>query len=86
MLPRWHVLFGALFTLLIWLIAPTTNKIYLLLIFLSSFLINVDHYMNAAIKGKNPTLSHAFRYHKRLEEKQKGDLGYRHADQGKVDR
>lgn len=45
MLPRWHVLLGAIFSLIIWFFSPGINPFYIGLIFLSSFLIDFDHYL-----------------------------------------
>lgn len=70
MLPRWHILLGGVFTLIIWLLAPTINPLYLILVFLSSFLIDFDHYVNASIKGKRLSLKHAFDYHEELQKKE----------------
>ena len=67
MIPRWHILFGAIFTLLIWFFAPNLNWIYLILLFLSSFLIDFDHYVNVVIKTKKLSLFHSFRYHDELQ-------------------
>ena len=64
MLPRWHILSGAVLTLMFWLIVPGTNKIYLAVLFLSSFLIDFDHYICAVHKGNNVSLRKAFDYHK----------------------
>ena len=66
MLPRWHIFFGAIFTIIIWIAAPQTNLIYIALIFLSSFLIDFDHYLNVAIKTRKVRLKHALEYHKHL--------------------
>lgn len=67
MLPRWHILFGLILSLLIWAAAPYTNPIYLILFFLSSFLIDFDHYMCAVINTKNLSLKEAFLYHKKID-------------------
>ena len=45
MLPRWHIIFGAIFTAIIWIFSPETKIIYLSLVFLSSVLIDFDHYL-----------------------------------------
>ncbi|SRR3990167_1165836 len=66
MLPRWHILFGAIFSLLIWIVSPQINFGYLLLIFLSSFLIDFDHYLCSALKTKKIGLFHSFDYHKEM--------------------
>ena len=64
MLPKWHVLSGIIFTALTWFFIPSMPIIYLTLIFLASFLIDFDHYANAIIKNKSPSLTKAFEYHK----------------------
>ncbi len=69
MLPRWHIILGAAFTLLLWIVAPTTNPFYLLLVFLASFLIDFDHYICAVQRTKNYSLLRAFRYHQEQEQK-----------------
>lgn len=69
MLPRWHILLGAIFTLAIWILAPQTSIFFLILIFLSSFLIDFDHYAVACIKNKKLRLSHALVYYKKLSKK-----------------
>ncbi len=74
MLPRWHILFGFIFTLVIWYFAPNISLFYLLLVFLSSFLIDFDHYICAVKKNGNFNIFHAFKYHeeqRNLEEKEK---------------
>lgn len=66
MLPRWHILLGAVFTLIVWIVAPQTKPLYLALIFLSSFLIDFDHYLDSVIKTKKFSLKNAFIYHEKL--------------------
>lgn len=63
MLPRWHILLGLLFSLLIWLIFPKIWWFYILIIFLSSFLIDFDHYIVAVIKTKKLGLFDAFEFY-----------------------
>ena len=77
MLPRWHIFWGAIFTLLIWILAPNISLIFLALIFFSSFLIDFDHYIMSVLKTKRISLLHAFDYHKKeeiklIKEKKKG--------------
>jgi len=67
MLPRYHILLGAIFTLIIWFFAPNINKVYIALIFLSTVLIDFDHYIDSLIKNKKISLFHAFHYHKKLK-------------------
>ena len=59
MLPKWHIFWGVIFTAIIWFFARDLNVIYLSLIFLSTFLIDFDHYLIAARKNKHPSLKRA---------------------------
>jgi len=74
MLPRWHILLGAIFTTVIWIAAPQINLINLALIFLSSFLIDFDHYLASLIKTKKWKLSDSFRYHKKQLAKENKEI------------
>lgn len=73
MLPRWHVFWGAILTLALWLFFPKISGFYLILIFLSSVFIDIDHYFCAILKTGKWPLSHAFDYHMKLARKQKSD-------------
>ncbi len=66
MLPRWHILFGAIFSLLVWLASPQINPLYIFLIFFSSFLMDFDHYLCSAFKTKKLGIFHSFEYHKEM--------------------
>ena len=74
MLPHTHILFGGIFTFLIWLFAPQTPIFYLLIIFLASFLIDFDHYAASVFKTGKFGLSHSFEYHKKLTQQEKKDV------------
>jgi len=67
MIPRWHILLGAIFTAFIWLVFPETAWYNLALIFLSAFLIDFDHYICAVWKTGKLGLFSAFAYHKKLQ-------------------
>ena len=67
MIPRWHIILGAIFTLVIWIFAQNLSWIFLLLIFLSSFLVDLDHYIVSAIKTGKLNLGHSFEYHKKMK-------------------
>lgn len=67
MLPKTHIILGALFSIIIWILFPDINLIYLSLIFLSSFLIDFDHYLAYVFETKNLSLKKAFDYHTRLD-------------------
>ena len=70
MLPKWHILFGFFFTVLIWIASPNINLLFLLLLFLSTFLIDFDHYLCAVVKCKNLSLAKAHSYNLRIIEEQ----------------
>mgnify|MGYP001585627200 CR=1 FL=1 len=63
MLPRWHVFWGAVFTALLWIFVPSISWIYLSCLFLSSFLIDFDHYLAAVFHTKKLSFFHALNYH-----------------------
>lgn len=77
MIPRWHIILGGIFTLILWAFSPSVNPVYLGLVFFSSFLIDFDHYMSAALKLKTINLKKVLEYHdvlgkKEMLEKRKG--------------
>jgi hypothetical protein len=61
MLPKWHVLFGAFFSLLIFFIFKITF-LEASVIFLSSFLIDIDHYLYYAFTKRKLNLRNAFNW------------------------
>ena len=63
MLPRWHILWGAVFTAVLWIAAPGTSWMYLGLVFLASVFIDLDHYIVAAMSTGTFHLRDAFDYH-----------------------
>jgi len=69
MLPRWHILSGLAFTLILWYFFPQTEWYYLAIVFLSAFLIDFDHYMCAVYKTGRISLFNAFKYHDLLKKK-----------------
>lgn len=72
MLPRWHILLGALFTSLIWIVFPKTQWYYLAIVFLSSFLIDFDHYAASVLKSKKIlSLGQSYKYHDKLYQLEK---------------
>ena len=77
MLSRWHIFYGSIFSLSIWLIVPQLKWYYVLFIFLSSFLINLDHYLYYLIKTKKIRLANYFDYRKKriLKEKEENKKG-----------
>ena len=65
MLPRWHIFFGAIFTLLILLLVPQISFLYLILVFLSSIFIDFDHYVICFLKTKKWKIGDVFEYHRK---------------------
>ncbi len=63
MLPKTHIILGALFTVVLYLIFPLIPLYGLLLVFLSSFLIDFDHYLSAVKETHSLSLRKAFSYH-----------------------
>jgi hypothetical protein len=59
MLPKYHLLLGFIFSVALSLIFPSIGLIEASIIFLSSFLIDVDHYIYYLFKNKkfNPLIS-----------------------------
>lgn len=64
MLVKYHVLLGFLFSLILFFIFPEINYFEVLIIFLSSVLIDVDHYLYYIFKNKSLNLKKAFNYFK----------------------
>jgi hypothetical protein len=65
MLPRWHILLGAIFTLIVHFLVPDAGLIELLALFFSSFMIDLDHYLASVIKAGTWKLSDSFEYHRK---------------------
>lgn len=70
MLPKWHILFGFFFSLILYLFfnISLTNSV---IVFLSSVLIDVDHYIFYVKRHKDLSLRNAYLWHKKLGEKHK---------------
>jgi len=64
MLPKAHILFGILFTVIFHFIFPEVRLFYLVIIFFSSFLIDGDHYLYYILKTKNLNPLKALKWHK----------------------
>ncbi|SRR3989338_270180 len=73
MLPRWHIFLGAIFSIIFLILFPSTAWYGVAIVFLSSFLIDFDHYMCAVKKTNKIWLGDALNYHKILMKKEKED-------------
>jgi hypothetical protein len=60
MYPKYHIIFGAIITLIIYLIIPIT-LLQATIIFFSSVLIDFDHYLLYILKKKNLSLKKAIK-------------------------
>ncbi|MBU3906862.1 MAG: hypothetical protein KKA64_01295 [Nanoarchaeota archaeon] len=69
MFPKSHILFGLLFALVILYAFPQTGIIGFFIIFLSSFLIDVDHYLTYVQKKRDWSLKNAYNWHCNLNKK-----------------
>ena len=78
MLPKSHILFGAIFAIFLYLIFPITI-IQTSLVFLSSFLIDFDHYIFGAIRKKTLNLKKLYFWHKSLGEDHKSIMHIFHS-------
>jgi len=69
MRPKQHIIFGLIFSLIIFLIFPKIKLIGFLIIFLSSVLIDVDHYLFYVFKTRDFNLRRSYKWFLRYEEK-----------------
>jgi len=58
--PKYHVLFGFLFSLILFIFCPKVNLLFAIIIFLSSFLIDIDHYLFRAWKLNQKNIFKAY--------------------------
>ncbi|MBT4135713.1 hypothetical protein HOD75_04245 [archaeon] len=68
MLPKKHIILGLVFTIIFYYIFDTTI-LQTTLIFLSTFLIDFDHYLWFIINKKDPNLKNAITWFKQKREK-----------------
>ncbi len=64
-----HILYGALFTIILYFLLPEINTINLLLIWFSSVLIDFDHYIYYMYKKKDFNLKNAYKFFKLKQDK-----------------
>jgi len=63
MYPRPHIFLGLIFALILHFLVPGITWYACLIVFLSSFLIDFDHYVNAVIRTKKIGLIFALRHY-----------------------
>ncbi len=64
-----HVFFGAIFSLFLFLVFPKIEVVEASIVFLSSVLIDVDHYIYYVYKKKDWSLKRAYRWFMETEKK-----------------
>lgn len=69
MYVKHHIILGGLFSLILFLVFPAIGLIEFSLIFLSSFLIDVDHYTYYVYKKKDLSLKKAYKWFMKMEKK-----------------
>lgn len=69
MLPDKHVFFGIIFVLALFLLFPGMSLSDLTIIFLSTVLIDFDHYLYYIFRKKDISPLAAYRWHKKLHKK-----------------
>lgn len=62
MLPKIHILFGAVFSLLLWLGFPQVTLLGALVVFLASVLIDIDHYLYYVYKTGKWSIKDSFNW------------------------
>jgi hypothetical protein len=62
MYPRYHIIFGFILSIVLFLVFPAINLIGAGIIFLSSFLIDADHYIYCLFKKRDLNFSHALKH------------------------
>ena len=62
MLPKYHIVFGFIFAFILWIIFPSLGLLGFLIIFFSSFLIDVDHYLYYVFIKKDLSLRNAHKW------------------------
>lgn len=65
MLPRWHIIYGLLFVIVLALLAPGISWVYLALVLFAAVMIDLDHYLCFFWNTKKISMRHAFEYHKK---------------------
>lgn len=67
MFPIKHIIYGAIFSLTLYIFSPYSNFIPFLIIFLSSVLIDIDHYFIYAFRKKDKNFFRSYKWHVNLK-------------------
>lgn len=63
MLPKYHIILGFIFSLTLYFLIPEITLLPALIIWISSFMIDIDHYIYTAIKRKTINPWKVYRWH-----------------------
>jgi hypothetical protein len=63
MLPHEHLIVGIIFSVILFFINPSVGFLGILLIVLSTVLVDVDHYLFYAVKKRDLSLIHAYKWY-----------------------
>jgi membrane-bound metal-dependent hydrolase YbcI (DUF457 family) len=81
MFPKEHIIFGAIFSAILFFLFPQITLIGAIIVFLSSVLIDVDHYLYYVYKKRDWNLTRAFEWYSdkrhlfdKLSKKQKENI------------
>ncbi len=79
MLPKTHMLLGIVFSLIVWFLFPAIPVWGIVLVFLSSFLIDFDHYAVFVLKKKKLSLKESLKWHDKegIVQKKEREAGIR---------
>ena len=69
MYPKQHIIFGLIFATVLFFLFPQIGLIGFSIIFLSSFLIDVDHYLFYVFYKKDCSLRNAYKWFVKLDRK-----------------
>jgi len=69
MFPKYHIILGFLFSLCLFLIKPSIGIFGFAIVFLSSFLIDFDHYLYYVFKTHNYSLKNSLKWFAEQREK-----------------
>jgi hypothetical protein len=69
MKPKFHILTGLVFSILLYFLFPHVDEVEAVLVFLGSFLIDFDHYLYYVYKNKDFSLKNAIKWHNEHDKK-----------------
>lgn len=68
MLPRWHIFWGLVFSIIFKVFVPQTPYIFIFFIWFASVFIDFDHYLAAGIKNNDWRINKAIEHNYRKRE------------------